>query len=76
MKSHNRKAKHPSPMILKKWIFEKMDLSENGFFFDNLKASLLISKLVQKEIVWFGLVCWVLGHINICRLFDTKSIFM
>ena len=24
----------------------------------------------------FGLVCWVLWHINICRLFNAKSIFM
>ena len=23
-----------------------------------------------------GLVCWVLWHINICRSFNTKSIFM
>ena len=25
---------------------------------------------------WFGLVCWVLWHINLCRLFNAKSIFM
>ena len=25
---------------------------------------------------WFGLVAWVLWHINLCRLFNTKSIFM
>ena len=24
----------------------------------------------------FGLVCWVLWHINLCRLFNAKSIFM
>ena len=23
-----------------------------------------------------GLVCWVLWHINLCRLFNAKSIFM
>ena len=23
-----------------------------------------------------GLICWVLWHINLCRLFNTKSIFM
>ena len=27
-------------------------------------------------IVWFGLVWWVLWHINLCRLFNAKSIFM
>ena len=26
--------------------------------------------------VWFGLVCWVLWHINLCRLFNAKTIFM
>ena len=26
--------------------------------------------------VWFGLVCLVLWHINLCRLFNAKSIFM
>ena len=26
--------------------------------------------------VWFGLVCWDLWHINLCRLFNAKSIFM
>ena len=25
---------------------------------------------------WFGLVCLVLWHINFCRLFNAKSIFM
>ena len=25
---------------------------------------------------WFGLVWWVLWHINLCRLFNAKSIFM
>ena len=24
----------------------------------------------------FGLVCWVLWHINLCMLFNAKSIFM
>ena len=24
----------------------------------------------------YGLVCWVLWHINLCRLFNAKSIFM
>ena len=27
-------------------------------------------------LVWFGLVCWVLWHINPCRLINAKSIFM
>ena len=27
-------------------------------------------------LVWFRLVCWVLWHINLCRLFNAKSIFM
>ena len=27
-------------------------------------------------LVWFGLVCLVLWHINLCRLFNAKSIFM
>ena len=26
--------------------------------------------------VWFGLVVWVLWHINLCRLFNAKSIFI
>ena len=25
------------------------------------------------SLVWFGLVCWVLWHINLCRLFNAKS---
>ena len=25
---------------------------------------------------WFGLVIWVLRHLNFCRLFNAKSIFM
>ena len=25
---------------------------------------------------WFGLVWWVLWHINFCRLFNTKSVFI
>ena len=29
-----------------------------------------------KRWVWFGLVCLVLWHINLCRLFNAKSIFM
>ena len=27
-------------------------------------------------LVWFGLVCLVLWHIKLCRLFNAKSIFM
>ena len=27
-------------------------------------------------LVWFGLVCWVLWHINLFWLFNAKSIFM
>ena len=32
----------------------------------------------QKKSSWYldGLVCWVLWHINICRLLNAKSIFM
>ena len=29
-----------------------------------------------EEKSWFGLVCWVLWHINLCWLFNAKSIFM
>ena len=36
--------------------------------------SMLSDKL--KSLIWFGLVCWVLWHINLCRLFNAKSIFM
>ena len=31
-------------------------------------------KSIKNE--WFGLVGWVLWHINLCRLFNAKSIFM
>ena len=33
-------------------------------------------KVRIKGKAWFGLVCWVLWHINLCRLFNTKYIFM
>ena len=28
------------------------------------------------DLVWFGLVVWVLWHINLCRLFNAKCIFI
>ena len=30
----------------------------------------------NQKIDWFGLVYYVLWHINLCRLFNAKSIFM
>ena len=30
---------------------------------------------IKKIGLWF-MVCWVLWHINLCRLFNDKSIFM
>ena len=35
-----------------------------------------MKKKSKEGLVWFGLVCWVLWHINLCRLFNPKSIFM
>ena len=31
---------------------------------------------IYKKLIWFGLVSWVLWHINLCKLFNAKSIFM
>ena len=31
---------------------------------------------LRHRLVWFGLVWWVLWHINLCRLFNAKSSFM
>ena len=28
------------------------------------------------SLVWFRLICWVLWHINLYRLFNAKAIFM
>ena len=36
----------------------------------------VVSGCSSAVLVWFGLVCWVLWHINLCRLFNAKSIFM
>ena len=50
-----------------------------------LKSQMCVLQTIFKEyIVLFrlnsqillGLVCWVLWHINLCRLFNAKSIFM
>ena len=35
--------------------------------------TLFLFNLIAK---WFGLVFWVVWHINLCRLFNAKSIFM
>ena len=32
-----------------------------------------VDKREMRDLVWFG---WVLWHINLCRLFNAKSIFM
>ena len=48
--------------------------------FDDLRVmniGSLVSCLTHKQkMILFGLVCWVLWHINLCRLFNAKSIFM
>ena len=65
-------------------------LNFSFFFFKTIFRAMLLlcdaassKKLFSNEklrkflaLYWFGLVCWVLWHINLCRLFNAKSIFM
>ena len=39
-------------------------------------ATFLTDNAQMTHVCWFGLVGWVLWHINLCRLFNAKSIFM
>ncbi len=39
------------------------------------KEALYIIRERERE-VWFGLICPVLWHINLCRLFNAKYIFI
>ena len=43
---------------------------------DSKKKSLKIFFHWKVFFIKFGLVCWVLWHISLCRLFNAKSIFM
>ena len=40
-----------------------------------LQEKLICSLQLQvlRLLIWFGLVCWVLWHINLCWLFNAKS---
>ena len=50
----------------------------DGHFMQNPLYTYILIYMICRHIllVWFGLVCWVLWHINLCRLFNAKSIFM
>ena len=45
-------------------------------FSKSIMICLWTFKLNLVYFLWFDLVCWVLWHINLCRLFNAKSIFM
>ena len=60
-----------SPTNFNYWYF--IDEFLLGFFYLFIY---LFFFLIYKVLNWFDLVGWVLWHINLCRLFNAKSIFM
>ena len=42
-------------------------------YFQAEKGNLLLEEIHNHLLFWFG---WVLWHINLCRLFNAKSIFI
>ena len=53
-----------------------LGFSDTNFPRRCVSKSIVLDKNASLSKVWFGLVCWVLWHINLCRLFYAKSIFM
>ena len=69
-------------LTLKSWIIETMEGIElpnqermHGEK-ENYKYLEILEVDIIKQTKMIGLVCWVLWHINLCRLFNAKSIFM
>ena len=61
-------------LILLLSLFFSTKWNGSKYFYVSLIIQLNISHLFG--LVWFGLVCRVLWHINLCRLFNAKSIFI
>ena len=53
-----------------------MTSSEKSFLDCRRNDFLAVGEMNWMTENWFGLVCWVLWHINLCRLFNAKSILM
>ena len=67
----------------KYWTSPGGNIPQNSRYTATYHPSRKLSKLDQPgmrdtagEVDWFDLVCWVLWHINLCRLFNAKPIFM
>ena len=61
--------------------FHVCSINKSAHTKKGLETYLMILVYTNRLMVWFGFVsfcfvCWVLWHINFCRLFNTKSIFM
>ena len=49
-----------------------------NYWWEIVLCFLILYKILfwKRRLICMGLVCWVLWHLNLCRLFDAKSIFM
>ena len=70
-------------ILLRDWLAYKDQRAQSALLFiHNWEENRRIYALVQNEMqpatsrIWTWLVGWVLWHINLCRLFNVKSIFM